>query len=287
MNYKRKNNTYQVSKNANSSNSVSPKESAKGHGKNIGVLILCLIGVFIFKGIILSSEDNAVKTAIASPLITDMEWGVYGSSYSVDRTPSPELTAEVAKLRKEIDMLDKTNGVKLASRGDVDRDKVKPASEFAKYDFSKMFGNSEILAIMEDECAKHDKNGDKNKEFFEVIYSLALYESHFDPNVTTITKTEHSIGLLQVNTYTNAPNGIDIEKFRKNLRNPRYNLDYQLDELYDFYVLGKSKGLKGRDLACFVSKYGQRPNWSDAKTRNYIVNSIYNTYNQISKARIN
>jgi hypothetical protein len=140
--------------------------------------------------------------------------------------------------------------------------------------------------LIEEECKKH-ANNDTTKEFFETIYSIITYESHFNPLVVTKTSTEHSIGLLQVNTNTNKPKNVDIEQFRKKLKNPQFNLDYQLNELYDFYILGKSKGLKGKDLACFVSKYGQRPNWKDKKTREYIIKTISKAYTVVQKARIN
>lgn len=275
MGYKRKNNTYKASDNQDNTTT-----KAKGHAKNIGILLLCLIGIVFVKGMMMASSNEVVKTIVDAPMITDMQWGVTGSSYSVDRTPSPELFAEVTELRKEISVLQKGEFSQI-SRGDVSREIKKPS-----YDFSKLFGNPAILKTIEDQCAKHAK-GDTNKEFFEVIYSLVMYESHFDPAVTTITPTEHSIGLLQVNTYTNAPKNVNVEQFRKNLKDPRFNLDYQLDELYDFYVLGKGKGLKGKDLACFVSKYGQRPNWKSKATREYIMNSIYNTYIQLAKAKNN
>lgn len=284
MTYKRKN-TYVRSGVVDNNNSKNTKENVKNHGKNIGLLALGLVGVLLIKGMIMSTDDNFVKSTIASPMITDMQWGITGDTYRPDKTPSPELVAEVTELRRQIGLL-KKGEINLASRGSVDRETTTKETKGTRFDFSKLFGNSAILAAIESECAKHAK-GDVNKEFFEVIYSIVTYESHFDPNIVVISPTEHSIGLLQVNTYTNAPKGVNIEKFRKNLKDPRFNLDYQLDELYDFYVLGKQKGYLGKGLACFVAKYGQRPNWTNAKTRKYITTSIYNTFEQLEKARTN
>jgi hypothetical protein len=78
---------------------------------------------------------------------------------------------------------------------------------------------------------------------------------------------------------------MDMQEFRSQLKNPEFNLNYQLDELRQYYIKGKAKNLSGTDLIAYVARYGQRPDWS-RKNREYILKTITNTYELLQNSKI-
>lgn len=98
--------------------------------------------------------------------------------------------------------------------------------------------------------------GDKYGVPKEVWYPIVMMESGGNPSATTISRTEDSRGLLQVNTYVH-PIG------KSNAYNPEANLAYQMPELGVKYHEAKLQGLKGFDVVCYVERYGQRCQWTN------------------------
>ena len=121
-------------------------------------------------------------------------------------------------------------------------------------DYDKLRCPTYLVQLMETMSAKH------GFPTIATVYCIAEYESKFDPTCWT-TKGEDSRGLLQVNVACSAHAKRNPNKTK--LFDPAYNLDYQLDELKDYYDQGKKKGLKGADLIIYVSRYGQRPKWKE------------------------
>lgn len=174
-----------------------------------------------------------------------------------------ELSKENAKLRQEI-----------VSRGLANR---------FWYDYSKLSCPENIVKIIKSQTDRISEGQDAEfrKDFFDMIYCIVGYESGFNPKIETKTSIEHSIGLLQINTWSNYPKGSDISK----LRDPNFNLAYQLPELWEKYLKGKSNGISGVDLACYISRHGQRARWSDKKVASYITNSIRKYYKELNVAK--
>lgn len=195
----------------------------------------------------------------------------------VERDDSETLKQEIDGYKKEIDKLNNENKlliekhkVELSSRGEVNRNS-------SLYDYTKLTAPKEISKIIETKCREIGFDN------MDEIYPIVAYESNFNPKIRTLTKHEDSRGLLQVNVFSNYPKNLDKNK----LYSPEYNLSYQLPELYDFYKLGKSKGLKGIELSCYLSRYAQRPLWSDKATRNYIISTITKYYKEVTDAKVN
>jgi hypothetical protein len=164
--------------------------------------------------------------------------------------PDPVI-AENEKIKAEIDAMREENGKMteyiLTSRGG-DR-KPKEVINYAKLSAPRY-----IVELIERMCVLH--GFDSGAE----IYSICAYESQFNPACHN-TKGEDSRGLLQVNVKD--PSHAKRNPNKTKLFDPAYNLDYQLDELKLYYRLGKQRGLKGADLAIFISKFGQRPKWTE------------------------
>lgn len=205
----------------------------------------------------------------------DMQDSWLTGGMRIERDNTQELKGQIEAYKKEVEKLNETNqklidnhSKVLASRGDVNRGTV--------YDYTKLSAPKEISKIIDLKCKE------KGFENMDEIYPIVAYESGFNPKTRTLTKHEDSRGLLQINTFTNYPKEFDKNK----LYDPAYNLDYQLPELLIFYKLGKSKGLKGVELSCSISKLGQRPLWSDKKTRNYIISTIEKYYKEVTAAKI-
>ena len=106
-----------------------------------------------------------------------------------------------------------------------------------------------------------------------VPYCIMYYESRFNPTCHN-TKGEDSRGLFQVNVAD--PSHAKRNPNRNKLFDPAYNMDYQLDELAIYYKQGRTKGLSGTDLICYVAKHGQRPRWS--KTIEVEIAKAYKEY---------
>ena len=196
---------------------------------------------------------------------------------AVKETGTEEIRKPIVKYIKK--------DVNLISRGGTER-KTQAPQETISYSYESLQVDKNIVRIIEQQCSKHGLNKDVTKEFFEVIFCIVAYESEFNPNKTTITKYEHSIGLLQINTITNKPKDMNLQEFRIQLENPEFNLDYQLDELRQYYLKGKAKGLDGIDLIAYVARYGQRPDWS-RKNREYILKTIKSAYSLLQNSKIN
>ena len=150
-----------------------------------------------------------------------------------------------------------------------------------EYDLSKLSCSAHIARIIKDNTNRVAAT-DFQTEFFEAVYCIVGYESGFNPKCEVNDKREWSIGLLQINVRSNYPKTWDKNK----LKDPAFNLQYQLPELYTEYCMARSKGLTGEKLIQEISKRGQRPDWS-AKNRAYIINSISKSYAEIKAARIN
>jgi hypothetical protein len=144
------------------------------------------------------------------------------------------------------------------------------------YDYTKLTAKKDIVYLME-KCAY--KLGFRS---IDEIYPIIGYESHFNPKLETKTKREHSIGLLMVNTWTNYPKGQDIKK----LTDAEFNLNYQLPELYTWYKDALGKGKTGYEVVRHMIVYGQRPDYGNAKVRNYIVAESTKFYKEILAAKI-
>ena len=167
-------------------------------------------------------------------------------------TPMPDpVIEENENIKAEIDNMRGENGRMteyiLASRGGDRKPK-----EILNY--KKLSAPRYIVELIERMAIIH--GFDSGAE----IYSIVAYESQFNPAAHT-TKGEDSRGLLQVNVQD--PSHAKRNPNKTKLFDPAYNLDYQLDELSLYYKLGRQRGLKGVDLAIFISKFGQRPKWGD------------------------
>jgi hypothetical protein len=238
-----------------------------------------LINTALFMG--MGFAAIAIKEGIVTPEPLNendsMLKKVVLSGAEIAPTPTPMVT-QIIKTKEEL-MLEKVKQEneklrrELSTRGIGDR---------FWYDYSKLTCPADIVKIIKanvDEFTKDDELG-VSKEFFDVVYCIIAYESNFNPRQDTKTPEEHSIGLLQVNTWSNYPKNADKNK----LKDPNFNLKYQLPELYSYFKKGKQQGLKGIDLACYVSRYGQRPKWTSTSVRNYIVNTITRYDKELKKA---
>jgi hypothetical protein len=70
----------------------------------------------------------------------------------------------------------------------------------------------------------------------------------------------------------------------KKLYDPAYNMTYQFAELVIYERKGIAQGLKGAELAIYVSRFGQRPNWG--KCSGYITTEIKKAYKAYNNALI-
>lgn len=254
-----------------------PVVHKENHVKNISIMLACVIGGLTVKiilgGIAYDENGSAISKAFTSQMMTDME----GMTSRIDHTPNPKVIAEVDGMKAEVEKLRKDNReLTLLSRGSFDRGGT------VQYNHKKLSAPRDITDLIMLETAKLHPFDDRYKEFFEAIYSIVSYESHFNPKTSTKTSTEYSLGLLQVNTYTNYPKNADIN----DLFDPEFNLQYQLPELYNMYILGKSKGLAGASLAKYIARYGQRYNYDDRQCRQYVEGTIDRMYVELANARI-
>ena len=186
-----------------------------------------------------------------------------------------DLEDEQLALQKEIESLHLDNQ-------NIMNEKVKllinngSIKNFPSYDYSKLSAPKDIAQLIAYQCKLHCFGS------MDEIYSIVAYESKFNTKCNANTSIEDSKGLLQVNVWTNYPKGWDVKK----LYNPEFNLDYQLDELYKYYILGKSKGLEGNGLSKFIARYGQRYRYSDKTTRVYVETTIDKYYKEVVNAKI-
>ena len=113
--------------------------------------------------------------------------------------------------------------------------------------------------------------GDKEKLPKEVWYPIIMMESGGSTVSTMITKKEHSIGLLQVNTLVH-------EVKRTDMYDPEKNLAYQMPELADKYREAKEMGLSGLAVVYYVERYGQRCNWTQT-----VKDTLKKYYEEVTK----
>jgi len=180
---------------------------------------------------------------------------------SVVSNPAPSPTSNLSNLVSPIGTTSKPVVV-LVNRG----------SEARGYDYTKLTCPQWVFDALKEV-------GDKEGLPETVWYPIAKYESSFNPKCRTLTAKEDSRGIFQVNTFSH-PNA-DKNK----LYDVTYNATYQMPELVRYYNKGKSLGLSGVDLTCYVSRYGQRPDWASEKTRNYIISTISKGYKEIMNAK--
>jgi hypothetical protein len=166
-------------------------------------------------------------------------------------TPTPTIDPmklEYERIEKELHAMREENKrmTELVSRGRERKPSV-------ILDYNKLSAPRYIVELTERMCNSHGFDSIRH------IYAIMGYESNFDPTCHA-TKGEDSRGLLQVNV--GHPAHASRHPNKTKLFDPAYNLDYQLDELSEYYKLGQKKGLSGVELTIFISKYGQRPKWS-------------------------
>jgi len=230
---------------------------------------LGVIAFFVVTSLISSVYGSIADKAIARN--KDVKTYLWHEAVGINdvETKNEESTKELSygfeqiKQEKEALELENKKYMNLVSRGNTSREII---------DFEKLPGPIYLLELTQRMCEKH---GFKS---MGEIYSIICYESRYDPACHN-TRGEDSRGLLQVNVAdkSHRKRNPNVTK----LFDPAYNLDYQLDELYDYYILGQRKGLKGAELAKLISKYGQRPQWSQS-----IANQIDQSYKLFLNARI-
>jgi hypothetical protein len=103
----------------------------------------------------------------------------------------------------------------------------------------------------------------------DILYPIVMHESGGNPSAHAKTDSEDSRGLFQVNINAHPEANGSL------LFNPEYNARYQIPALAKVYNEGVSKGLKGADLAVYVERYGERPQWNSN-----VENSIRGYYNE-------
>jgi hypothetical protein len=175
------------------------------------------------------------------------------------------LSYDLEQIKEEKAALELENKkyLNIVSRGNVSREVV---------DFEKLPGPIYLLELTQRMCEQH---GFKS---MGEIYSIIRYESNFDPTCHN-TRGEDSRGLLQVNVADKSHAKRNPNKNK--LFNPAYNLEYQLPELYQYYVLGQRKNLSGAALAKFMAKYGQRCVFTDSVSK-----QIDKAYKDFLNARV-
>ena len=92
-----------------------------------------------------------------------------------------------------------------------------------------------------------------DNEFYKILSAIALTESGGRPDA--VGDGGWSIGLFQ----NHMRDGRGVGHTREQLMDPLYNAALAAKELVKYYLQGKQKGIKGPQLAVYVSKYGQRP----------------------------
>ena len=111
--------------------------------------------------------------------------------------------------------------------------------------------------------------GDNN--FFNVLYAVSMNESGGNTLAHASTSTEDSRGLFQVNLKAH-PNANASQLF-----NPDYNIAYMLPTLKASYDEALGKGLKGVDVALYVEKNGERPQWTPT-----VIGNVTKYFNEIT-----
>lgn len=106
-----------------------------------------------------------------------------------------------------------------------------------------------------------------------ILYPIVMTESGGNTNAHTVTSSEDSRGLFQVNIMSN------MDANSSQLFNPSYNINYQVPKLVSTYDSGLAKGLTGSALAQYVEQFGQRPQWTST-----VANNISAYYNQFMSA---
>lgn len=240
-----------------------PRKTFKQFLTFTAVSIVFMICVFYIKisviGLTPATESDSAFTKFA------LSGNVVERDYTAElENQIAEYKAEIEKIHNESQLLANTQAKEIIK------------SKFPSYDFSKLSAPKNIAQLIAIQCRLNGFNS------MDEIYAIIAYESKFDAKCRALTPTEDSRGLLQVNTYTNYPKGWNKDK----LYDAEYNLSYQLPELHDYYVLGQRKGLKGKDLACFISRYGQRPAWTNKNTRNYIISTISKFYDEVVNSKL-
>jgi hypothetical protein len=106
------------------------------------------------------------------------------------------------------------------------------------------------------------KAGEKAGIPLEILYSIVMTESGGNPLAHSVTGSEDSRGLFQINTFAH-PNVNSSMLFE-----PSYNASYAMTLLKPAYDEGVKKGLTGVELAQYVERYGERPQWTETVAGN-------------------
>lgn len=99
----------------------------------------------------------------------------------------------------------------------------------------------------------------------EIWRPIMLVESSGNPNARNITKTEHSIGLFQINIKANPQySGL-------NLTDPRVNAEIAArDFILPAYTKAKGQYTSQKDIAIYTYKKGIKPYWTSDLEKKYL-----------------
>lgn len=230
-----------------------------GYKMNFKDLGLCFIVVIVgcLGGVYVSTTNLAVKHEDYVGIFKQED-------KTVEVTPQPRIEV--------------VNGVEYV----VTVSDYSPINKLNRSGNERIVYNLEKLTCPEDTFIRIKTIADKLGLPVEVWYPIVGYESEFKASNNTKTDQEDSRGIFQVNTWTNYPKNADPLK----LYNLEFNCEYQIPELVKTYKEGKSKGLTGTALTEYVSRYGQRPDWDNEKTRNYIKSTIKKYYYELQNAKL-
>jgi hypothetical protein len=111
-----------------------------------------------------------------------------------------------------------------------------------------------------------------------IWYPIAMTESGGNPHNQTVTDSEDSRGIFQVNIFAHPDANASM------LYDAKYNAEYQMPEIAKYYNEGVSKGLTDLDLLNYTAKNAQRPEWTTYYTtslaRYYDLDTGNWSYNQ-------
>ena len=143
-----------------------------------------------------------------------------------------------------------------------------------KYNLQKLTCSEEIFKIVDSIAESH------NLPTY-IWYSIVGMESQFNPKTRSITDTEDSRGLFQINTKVHH----EVDKVQ--VYCPTYNSEYQIPKLATIYEEGLALGLESLDLVYYVVEHGQRPKLEDENVKNYVKSAITQYYHELMMAELN
>jgi hypothetical protein len=165
----------------------------------------------------------------------------------------------------------------------LEYDKKKLAERYPQktiLDFSKLT-NNEPMYLVDMIIREWERHGGTDSL---VPLAICKYESNFKPTTRfkgSTSNPEDSWGLFQVNVHDKAHASRMGWSNYERLYDPVFNVQYQFPELVAYERKGIAKGLSGYELAQYVSRYGQRPYWT-----NSLAETVKNNYNYFVKAKI-